>query len=119
MTSLRFPLLHCGLQLPQQVLEPPQLLAVTRPITRALRFHRRDQMGPAERYLSDAVYEDLTRYRPDILMVLRHARDSPENAIRRVDYVAYFERDARIAEVLRRYRLAEEVGHGGQRWAQP
>jgi len=75
-----------------------------------LRFHRRDQMGPAERYLSDAVYEDLTRYRPDILMVLRHARDSPENAIRRVDYVAYFERDARIAEVLRRYRLAEEVG---------
>ena len=74
-----------------------------------LRFHRRDQMGPAERYLNDAVYEDLTRYRPDVLMVLRHARDTPENAIRRVDYLAYFGRDPRIAEALSRYRLAEEV----------
>ena len=75
-----------------------------------LRFHRPDQMGPAERYLNDAVYEDLSRNRPDVLMVLRHARDIPENAIRRVDYLAYFERDPRIAEVLSRYRLADEVG---------
>jgi len=75
-----------------------------------LRFHRREQMGSAERYLNDAVREDLTRYRPDVLMVLRHARDTPENAIRRVDYVAYFERDARIADVLHQYRLAERVG---------
>jgi hypothetical protein len=75
-----------------------------------LRFHRREQMGPAERYLNDAVYEDLTRYRPDVLLVLRHARDVPQNAIRRVDYVGYFGRDARIAGVLRQYRLAEEVG---------
>jgi hypothetical protein len=74
-----------------------------------LRFHRRDQMDPAERYLNDAVYEDLTRNRPDVLMVLRHARDIPENGIRRVDYLAYFERDPRIAEALSRYRLAEEV----------
>ena len=75
-----------------------------------LRFHLREQMGPAERYLNDAVYEDLTRYRPDVLLVLRHARDIPQNAIRRFDYVGYFERDARIAGVLRQYRLAEEVG---------
>jgi hypothetical protein len=75
-----------------------------------LRFHLREQMGPAERYLNDAVYEDLTRYRPDVLLVLRHARDVRENAIRRVDYVGYFDRDARIAGVLRQYRLAEEVG---------
>jgi hypothetical protein len=75
-----------------------------------LRFHRREEMGPAERYLNDAVYEDLTRHRPDVLMVLRHARDTQENAIRRVDYVAYFGRDARIAEVLRQYRLVEKVG---------
>jgi hypothetical protein len=75
-----------------------------------LRFHSRDRMGPAERYLNDAVYEDLARYRPDLLMVLRHARDLPENAIRRVDYVGYFDRDPRIAGLLRQYRLAEEVG---------
>jgi hypothetical protein len=67
-------------------------------------------MGPAERYLNDAVYEDLTRNRPDILMVLRNARDIPENAVRRVDYLAYFERDPRIATALSQYRLAEEVG---------
>jgi len=47
--ALRFPLLHRGLQLPQHVLEPPQLLPVTRPIPHALRFHR-----PAERLVRAA-----------------------------------------------------------------
>jgi hypothetical protein len=75
-----------------------------------LRFHSQEEMGPAERYLNDAVSEDLARYRPDVLMVLRHARDIPENAQRRVDYVGYFARDPRIAAALRQYRLAEEVG---------
>jgi hypothetical protein len=75
-----------------------------------LRFRSREEMGPAERYLNDAVYEDLVRYRPDVLMVLKHARDIPQNAQRRVDYVGYFGRDPRIAEALRQYRLAEEVG---------
>lgn len=76
----------------------------------ALRFHARDAMGPAERYLNDAVYEDLIRHRPDVLMVLEHARDLPENAVRRLDYVGYFARDPRIAAQLREYRFAEEVG---------
>ena len=75
-----------------------------------LRFHAPAEMNAAERYLNDAVYEDLTRYRPDVLMVLRHARDTQENSLRRVDYLAYFGRDPRIAGELRRYRLAEEVG---------
>jgi hypothetical protein len=75
-----------------------------------LRFHQRAEMNAAERYLNDAVSEDLTRYRPDVLMVLRHARDIQENSLRRVDYVAYFDRDPRIAGELRQYRLAEEVG---------
>jgi hypothetical protein len=65
--------------------------------------------GWAERYLNDAVYQDLTRWRPDVLLVLRHARDLAANAIRRVDYVGYFGRDPRIAGVLREYRLAGEV----------
>jgi hypothetical protein len=74
-----------------------------------LRFHSRSEMGPAERYLNDAVAEDLGRYRPDVLLVLRPARDVQGNAIRRVDYVGYFERDPRIARELRQYRFAEEV----------
>ena len=75
-----------------------------------LRFRARAQMDPAERYLNDAVYEDLTRFRPEVLMVLRHARDVQGNAVRRLDYVGYFGRDPRIANVLRQYRLADEVG---------
>jgi hypothetical protein len=76
----------------------------------ALRFHGRDAMGPAERYLNDAVYEDLARYRPEVLMVLRHARDVQENALRRLDYLGYFGRDGRIAAQLKGYRFAEDVG---------
>ena len=75
-----------------------------------LRFHSRDAMGPAERYLNDAVYEDLARYRPDVLMVLQHARDVQENALRRLDYLGYFERDSQIAGLLKEYRFSEEVG---------
>ncbi len=75
-----------------------------------LHYHTRDQMGPAERYLNDAVAEDLARYRPDLLMVLRNARDVQGNALRRLDYVGYFSRDRRIAAELRHYRLVEEVG---------
>jgi hypothetical protein len=78
--------------------------------TRPLRFHTPAEMGRAERYLNDAVYEDLTRYRPDVLMVLKHARDTVGNSLRRVDYLAYFGRDPRIAGALSGYRLAEEVG---------
>jgi hypothetical protein len=75
-----------------------------------LRFHARHAMTPAERYLNDAAYEDLAHHRPHALMVLRHARDVRENALRRLDYLAYFNRDSRIAAELRQYRLAEDVG---------
>jgi hypothetical protein len=75
-----------------------------------IRFHSRQEMGPAERYLNDAVLQDLAHYRPDVLLVLRHARDVPQNSLRRLDYLAYFERDPSIARQLQQYRLAEEVG---------
>lgn len=77
---------------------------------RPLRFHTPAEMDRAERYLNDAVYEDLTRHRPDVLMVLKHARDTMANSLRRVDYLAYFGRDPRVAQALSQYRLAEEVG---------
>jgi hypothetical protein len=67
-------------------------------------------MGPAERYLNQAVAEDLARYRPDVIMVLRNARDVPANSLRRIDYLAYFGRDPRIARQLRWYRHVEDVG---------
>jgi hypothetical protein len=75
-----------------------------------LRFRPRSEMGRAERFLNDAVAEDLARNQPELLMVLRNARDVPENAIRRVDYVAYFGRDPRIAAELASYRLVEDYG---------
>ena len=75
-----------------------------------LRFHPPERMGAAERYLNQAVYEDLTRHRPDLLMVLRHARDLPQNTHRRLDYLGYFSREPRIASVFRKYRHVETVG---------
>jgi len=75
-----------------------------------LRFHARHSMGPAERYLNDAVRADLARYRPDLLMVLRHGRDVQQNSHRRLDYLAYFSRDPRINALLSRYRFVEEIG---------
>ncbi|HET6345625.1 MAG TPA: hypothetical protein VFH51_11885 [Myxococcota bacterium] len=78
-----------------------------------LRYHTPAQMKPAERYLNQAVAEDLARYRPDVIMVLRHARDVPENSLRRIDYLAYFSRDPRIARELRWYRYVEDVGQYG------
>jgi hypothetical protein len=75
-----------------------------------LRFHAAEAMGPAERYLNDAVRQDLVRHQPDLLMVLRHGRDVQHNSLRRLDYLGYFSRDPRIGAELERYRFVEEVG---------
>jgi hypothetical protein len=75
-----------------------------------LRYHTREEMEPTERYLNDAVYEDLARNRPELLMVLRHARDTQVNSLRRLDYVRYFAREPGIAQLLAGYRFVEDVG---------
>ncbi len=75
-----------------------------------VRFHPPERMGAAERYLNRAVYEDLVRHRPDLLMVLRHARDLPQNTHRRLDYLGYFSREPGIDSVFRKYRHVETVG---------
>ncbi len=75
-----------------------------------LRFHAPAAMGAAVRYLHDAVHQDLTRHRPDLLVVLRHGRDIQRNSLRRLDYIGYFSRDPRIEAELERYRFVEEVG---------
>jgi hypothetical protein len=78
--------------------------------TEPVRYRPRERMPVAERYLNDAVYQDLARYHPDVLLVLWQARDVQQNGLRRLDYLGYFGRDPRIAAQLGGYRLAEEVG---------
>jgi hypothetical protein len=75
-----------------------------------LRYRRPEEMSPSERYLNTAVREDLEANRPKLLLVLRSARDLPVNGYRRINYVAYFRRDERIARVLDRYQWLSDVG---------
>jgi hypothetical protein len=75
-----------------------------------LRFRTLRDMTPSERFLNQAVFEDLRDRRPKLLLVLQHARDLPENGFRRLDYIGYFARDPRIAGVLDRYQLLADLG---------
>jgi hypothetical protein len=75
-----------------------------------LRYHAPDEMSPSERYLNQAVFEDLRDQRPKVLVILQHARDLPVNGFRRLDYVAYFRRDPRIARLLDRYQFRADLG---------
>jgi hypothetical protein len=75
-----------------------------------LAYHAVPEMSPSERYLNQAVLEDLREHRPKLLVVFRHARDLPVNGLRRLDYVAYFGRDPRIARILQDYQLVAELG---------
>jgi hypothetical protein len=78
--------------------------------TEPLAYHAVREMSPSERYLNQAVLEDLREHSPKLLVVFRHARDLPVNGFRRLDYVAYFARDPRIARILQNYQLVVELG---------
>jgi hypothetical protein len=78
--------------------------------SRPLRYHAAGEMSPSERYLNQAVLEDLRDRRPRLLVILQHARDLPANGFRRLDYVGYFSRDPRIANIFQRYQLAADLG---------
>jgi hypothetical protein len=75
-----------------------------------LRYRDPADMSPSERFLNQAVFEDLRDQHPKLLVVLQHARDLPANGFRRLDYVAYFSRDPRIASELERYQLVADLG---------
>jgi hypothetical protein len=77
---------------------------------RPLRYRDSGEMGPSERYLNQAVFEDLRDQKPKLLVVLQHARDLPANGFRRLNYLAYFSRDQRIAGILDQYQLVADVG---------
>lgn len=74
-----------------------------------LAFRSPLEMGPAERYLNDAVAQDLSRFRPDLLVVLRAGPDRRDMGIRRLDYLAYFSRDPRIAPLISEYGWLADV----------
>jgi hypothetical protein len=78
--------------------------------SRPLRYHEKGEMSPSERYLNQAVLDDLREHRPKLLLVLQHARDLPVNGLRRLDYVAYFGRDPGIAQIFRNYHLIADLG---------
>jgi hypothetical protein len=75
---------------------------------RPLRYHERSEMSPTERYLNQAVLQDLEK-RPKLLLVFRPARDLPLNGYRRLDYVAYFRREPEIGMILQEYQLIAET----------
>jgi hypothetical protein len=75
-----------------------------------LRYRERAGMEDLERYLNDAVVEDLARRRPRMLIVLRPAPDRREWGLRRLDFIAYFMGDARFARLFSRYNFTGEIG---------
>jgi hypothetical protein len=75
-----------------------------------LRYHSWAEMSPSERYLNVSALEDLRAHRPRLLLVYRAARDLPRNGYRRLNYVAYFGRDQRFADIFRRYQLIAQTG---------
>ncbi len=75
-----------------------------------LRYREPSEMAPPERFLWDAVREDLLQARPALLLVLRPARDLPRNGLRRLHYIRYFGRDPDLARLFDRYQLIADQG---------
>ena len=75
-----------------------------------LRYRAPEAMSRVERYLNRAVVEDFRRRRPRLLVVFRPARDVPANGLRRLDYIAYFQRNPAMAEMLADFQLVKELG---------
>jgi hypothetical protein len=76
---------------------------------RPLSYRSAEEMSASERYLNQAVFEDLRDHQPKLLLVLQPARDLWINGWRRLDYIAYFRRDPRIAPLFQHYQLVAEV----------
>ena len=70
----------------------------------------RPAMSPAERFLNDALVEDMARYRPTLLIVERPLTGRGINPVRRLDYLAYFGRDERFAKELAQFTRTRDVG---------
>ena len=72
-------------------------------------YREREEMGELERYLVDAVVEDLKSQPPTLLFV----DQSPNRqgfGRSQIDYLEYFLRDPRFASLFENYRNLGEVG---------
>jgi hypothetical protein len=75
-----------------------------------LAYRKPGEMQPPEKYLWDAVRQDLTEAQPNVFLVLRPARDAARNGLRRLQYIQYFGRDPELGALFRRYQLVAEKG---------
>lgn len=75
-----------------------------------LQYRSLEQRLPLERAMMAAVSEDLTRHRPELIVVLRPAPDRWGWGVRRLDYVRYFAADPAFSREFARYGFLEDVG---------
>lgn len=75
-----------------------------------LRYHAPAEMERAERFMWDAVQQDLVSASPNVLVTLRPGRDVAHNGLRRLNYVGYFGRRPEMAEFFSHYQLMERRG---------
>jgi hypothetical protein len=67
-------------------------------------------MSSLERFLIDALVEDMARTQPPLALVLRPGPDRPEWGLRRLDFLGYFNRDPRFARLWAGYTYDRQVG---------
>jgi hypothetical protein len=75
-----------------------------------LPYRAPERMGERERYFFGAVKHDLLAARPEVLLVLRPARDVLRNGLRRLHYVRYLSQDPELAAFFAGYQFAGTRG---------
>jgi hypothetical protein len=77
---------------------------------RPIAYRRPSEMAAPERILNQAVREDLLAGHPRLLIVLRPSPDEPPYGFTRLNYIAYFARDPRLAEFFAGYEWVSAQG---------
>jgi hypothetical protein len=75
-----------------------------------IRYHTPAEMQPPERLFNEWVAEDLLGARPRLLLILRPFPDERPYGFRRLNYVAYFGRDPRLAQLFSGYQFVAARG---------
>jgi hypothetical protein len=75
-----------------------------------IQYHTPSEMQPPERLLYQAVGEDLLGARPRLLLILRPFPDERRYGFRRLNYVEYFGREPKLANLFAEYQLIAAKG---------
>jgi hypothetical protein len=75
-----------------------------------IRYRASDAMEPPERFLRRSVRDDLLRWQPRLLLVLRAAPDEPRYFLRRIDYLDYLSQQPELAQFLKSYAFVGDRG---------